>query len=71
MRAAGLHRLGFAVRPGHAPLNPAANPGGGARTRSAIDREELERWYALYLRRQARRLVAGYPVVVVEPAEAA
>ena len=46
---------------------PLAHPPGGATFQPGIDRAELERWYALYRRRQARRLVDLLPRDAVRP----
>ena len=46
---------------------PAAGATSGARTASGVDRDELKRWYALYRRRQARRLIDLLPRDAVRP----
>ncbi len=46
---------------------PAARAASAGRTGSGVDRDELRRWYALYRRRQARRLVDLLPRDAVRP----
>ena len=48
-------------------MMPAASSASGPATHSGIDRRELEHWYVLYRRRQARRLVDLLPREAIRP----